>query len=111
MRYRFRQETSPLDYEQYTDEDPNVIGIAANESEDLTVLFISAPGASLNWQHLALFPTFDPKRVIVATPIEPLVSVAGLGPEEANDYLNNFLSEAILLAEEHFAASGTGEQQ
>ena len=98
-----------MDYEQYTDDDPSVIGMA--QSEDKTVVFISAPGASLNWEHLHLFPTFDPKRVIVATPIEPLVSVAGLGPEEANDYLNNFLSEAILLAEEHFAASGTGEQQ
>ena len=93
-----------MDYEQYIDEDPNVIGMAANE--DKTVVFISAPGASLNWHHLALFPTFDPKRVIVATPIEPLVSISELGPEEANDYLNNFLSEAILLAEEHFASIG-----
>jgi hypothetical protein len=100
-----------LEYEQYIDDDPNVIGIAANESEDHTVVFISAPGKSLNWEHLSLFPTFDPKRVIVATPIEPLVSVAGLGPEEANDYLNNFLSEAILLAEEHFATAGTGGEQ
>ncbi len=98
-----------MEYEQYTDDDPNVIGIA--ESEDRTVVFISAPASTLNWQKLTLFPTFDSQRVIVATPEEPLLALSEEGDkEQVLNYLNGFLSEAILMAEEHFATAGAGEQ-
>jgi hypothetical protein len=89
------------DYETYEDDDPNVIGMATHEGR--TILFISAPGETLNWERLVLFPTFDKNRVLVATPVEPLASASSISPDSATDYLNNFLSEAILLAEQHFA--------
>jgi len=93
-----------LNYEQYTDEDPNVIGIATHEGK--TIVFISAPGETLNWQRLVLFPTLDKNRVLVATPYEPLIGVADIHHDYAKNYINDFLSDAILLAEKHFATIG-----
>lgn len=93
-----------MDYERYVDDDPNVIGIASHE--DRTIVFISAPGDTLNWERLVLFPTLDRNRVLVATPFEPLVGIGQEGPEQAANYLNDFLSDAILLAEKHFASVG-----
>ena len=88
------------DFETYRDEDPNVIGEAT--CGDRTIVFISAPGETLNWERLVLFPTLDENRVIVATPYEPLVGLKEIDPSQVDQYLNNFLSEAVMLAEEHF---------
>lgn len=92
------------DYEEYVDDDPNVIGIATHEGRE--IVFISAPGDTLNWQRLVLFPTLDRDRVLVATPYEPLVGIGNSDPEQVKDYLNEFLSDAIILAEKHFASIG-----
>ena len=88
------------DFEEYVDDDPNVIGMATHD--DKTIVFISAPGDALGWERMTLFPTLDSKRVIVATPMEPLIGMGGLGPDTVKKYLNTFLSDAILLANEHF---------
>lgn len=88
------------DYEEYVDDDPNVIGMATYE--DRTIVFISAPGETLNWQRLVLFPTLDKNRVLVATPYEPLVGIGNLSSGASKDYLNDFLTDAIMLAEQHF---------
>jgi hypothetical protein len=93
-----------INYEEYTDDDPNVIGIATHEGR--TIVFISAPGETLNWKRLVLFPTLDKNRVLVATPYEPLIGVGDVHPDYAKNYLNDFLSDAILLAEQHFASIG-----
>lgn len=95
------------DYEEYVDDDPSVIGMATHEGR--TIVFISAPGDTLNWERLVLFPTFDTDRVIVATPYEPLVGIGNLGPDQVKDYLNDFLTDAIMLAEKHFASIGAQE--
>lgn len=92
-------------FEEYEDDDPNVIGMATN-GDGRTVVFISAPGDTLNWQRLVLFPTLDKDRVIVATPYEPLVGIGGANPEQVKDYLNEFLGDALMLAEQHFQSVG-----
>lgn len=72
-------------------------------SEGRSIIFISVPGVSLNWERLVLFPTMDKERVIVATPAEPIIRmVEDQDAEEIKASLNNFLTEAILLAEQHF---------
>lgn len=92
------------DYIEYEDDDPNVIGMATYEGRE--IVFISAPGDTLNWERLVLFPTLNKDRVLVATPYEPLVGIGDLTREQVNNYLNDFLSDAILLAEKHFASIG-----
>jgi hypothetical protein len=94
------------DYEVYRDEDNSVIGVA--ECGDQTVLLISAPGKSINWEHMKLFPTLDKNRVVVATPMETIIGVRESiendddVPKIMGEFLNNFLNEAVLVAVEHF---------
>lgn len=89
-------------FEEYTDPDPNVIGEAHHEGR--TVVLISAPGESLNWERLVLFPTLDTNRVLVATPVETIVGVTLIDPADYPQYLKDFFIDAITLAEEHFAS-------
>jgi hypothetical protein len=96
----YGKEKPMKDFETYRDEDPNVIGEATYG--DKTVVFITAAGETLNWERLVLFPTLDENRVIIATPYEPLVGLREVNPEQVDKYLNNFLSEAVMLAEKHF---------
>lgn len=89
-------------FEEYTDPDPSVIGEAHHKGR--TVVLISAPGESLNWERLVLFPTLDTNRVLVATPEETMFGVTLIDPADISQYLNDFFTDAITLAEEHFAS-------
>lgn len=94
------------DYSLYRDEDKSVIGYA--ECGKQSVLLVSAPGHTIDWQHMKLFPTFDKNRVVVATPVETILGIRQSIENEdevpliMGEYLNNFLNEAVLLASEHF---------
>lgn len=79
--------------------DPAVIGFAENEQKQ-QVFIIVAPGSTINWERICLIETFDPQRVIVATPVETIRGI-GRGPA-AKTYLDTVVSEACAVAEEHF---------
>lgn len=79
--------------------DPTVIGFAENEQHQ-QVFIIVAPGSTIGWERVCLIETFDPDRVIVATPIETIKGI-GRGPA-ANSYMDSIVSEACAVAEQHF---------
>ena len=92
------------EYETYEDDDPNVIGEAIQG--DKTIVFISAPGDSIDWEKIVVIPTFDKNRVLVATPVEWTKPFVEQDVEVVKEILDDLLNEGILAAEKHWESVG-----